>query len=218
MWKRAEGWSFGVPYPMCDEERERIARYGPTVDRWLTELEAVDDPYVLSAADAASCVVFDTTPFDEYQTWETFDVRYFLFSSLWEGGTVGWLSPVDVFFEHLVETLRRLTADGLIAAERGAELVAEMSSLREAFIGCFGEDASEDQAREIAHRELLASPLQRRFRELHRPGAPREADALPRPNRLERRIAKALARKKHEPRASPRRARRQGRHARRRAS
>lgn len=190
MQTRSDGWTFGPANPFSEDQRQWYARHLPTVDRWLTELEDAGDPWWVSAEHAASCLVSNREMNVAEPTWDGFDVGEFLFLDLWEGGTVGSFGSVPIFFDHLVEALRRFTADGIVEAEAGRAWIAQMLDAREDFIRCYDEATPSAESRAIARRHRPPSTLQ--------PAAP---DATP------RRQPKKLRRTRHPRRRSRRRAR-----------
>ncbi|MBW2462481.1 MAG: hypothetical protein JRH11_12605 [Deltaproteobacteria bacterium] len=90
-------------------------------------------------------------------TWEAFDVPDFLFSELWEGGTVGFFGSVPIFFDQMMEALRRFAADGLVDATAAEGWLAVMSDARKDFIECYDEETSERSAAKISRRWQRAS-------------------------------------------------------------
>jgi len=155
--KRSEDWCLGPRNPYTPEEAEWWARHTPTVDRWLTEMEEAGDEWWPSAAHAAFCLLSCRTDDDLGESWDYFDVDRFLFQELWSGGTVGIHGSVPIFFEHLVEALRRFIADGLVDAERGEPWLARMQAAGDDFMRCYSEETSERDAMEIAKGYLKAS-------------------------------------------------------------
>ncbi len=160
--RRPSDWVFGPIHHHSETTARWYTRHTSTVDRWLSELEAADDPWLQSAEHAAFCLVscseFET---QGRPTWDVFDVGDFLFSDLWEGGTVGMVGPVDVFFDHLVEGLRRFVVDGLIEEERGAAWLAQMRARRDDFLRCYSEETSGEESRAIARRHTRDWPFAR---------------------------------------------------------
>lgn len=155
---RPEDWSFGPFHCFNPKERDWYARHAPTVERWLTEFEEARDPWWQSAEHAASCLVMATvTETTDEPSWDVFDVRDFLFSDLWEGGTVGFFGSVPIFFDQLMEALRRFAADGLVDAALAEGWLAVMSDAREDFIHCYDEETSERSSIEISRRWRRAS-------------------------------------------------------------
>ncbi|RLB53365.1 MAG: hypothetical protein DRJ42_12145 [Deltaproteobacteria bacterium] len=150
---RPKDWSFGPLHFYNPKERDWYARHTPTVERWLTEFEEAGDPWWQSAEHAASCLVSSTVFVTQGRpSWDAFNVPDFLFSELWEGGTVGFFGSVPIFFDQLMEALRRFAADGLVDAAVAADWLTEMKSAREDFIRCYDDETSELAATEISRR------------------------------------------------------------------
>lgn len=176
---RSEGWTFGSS--CAETQGEWWARHTPTVDRWLTELEDAGDPWWRSAEHAAFCLV----SYPEYEShpprWDCFDVGRFLFRDLSEGGTVGFFGSVAIFFDQLVEALRRFEADGLLGAAAPGAWVAQMLAARDDFLAYYDEHTSPSVRDAIRDRHLP--------RPLMRP-VPTPSPSVVRPNRRARRLAR----------------------------
>src|ERR1043165_6786017 len=71
--------------------------HDPVVRKWILEMQAAGDPWWQSALHAAYCLVsYRELDLDGSSLlhWDTFDVEYFLFRDLSEGGTVGFYGSV----------------------------------------------------------------------------------------------------------------------------
>jgi hypothetical protein len=135
-------------------------RHLPAAEAWIAELEASHDPFVASAAHAVFCLLSsfafaDDPTFD----WLAFDPHDFLFRDLAEGGTVGMDGPVPVFFDHLVEAIRRFTSAGVIDRPLGAQLVAEMTDAREDFERFYDPSTDDDELLAIERRRSTRPPM-----------------------------------------------------------
>lgn len=157
MRRRPQDWQFGPLRHFCEETREWYARHEPTVDRWLSEMEAQDDPWWPSAAHAAFCLVSSVENLGDRPDWALFDPADFLFTDLSEGGTVSFFGSVPMFFEHLVAALERFAADGLIEADHFEHVCEQVLAARSDFIEYY-ELADADRCREIRAR-YRARPL-----------------------------------------------------------
>ncbi len=145
---RGEGWRFGPPNPFGQREAAWWKRHEATVDRWLAEMEAAEDPWWQSAEHAAHCLVAR----DFEWTWDNFSVANFLFCELCEGGTVGIFGSTEKFFEQLVEALERFVADALIPASKGERWLDEMRGARADFLRCYAATTSETEAMAIVRQ------------------------------------------------------------------
>jgi len=192
MHTRRDHWTLGPRHLFSETQKEWYARHQPTVDRWLTELEDAGDPWWVSAEHAARCLVSNREMNVAEPTWDGFDLGEFLFSDLWEGGTVGYYGSVPIFFDHLVEAMRRFVADGLVEAEAGRTWVAQMLDARDDFIRCYDDATPSAESNAIARR-YRQGPAVVRAR-----AAPPAASASP------RRRPKKLRRTRHARRRSRR--------------
>lgn len=151
--------SFVVP---CEspEAHAFFERHREPTELWLAELEAAEDPFVASAAHAVFCLL-SSFVFAEEPTydWLSFEPADFLFRDLAEGGTVGMDGPAEVFFDQLVEALRRFVDAGVVDAPLGAQLVAEMLDAREDFLRFHDPAASDDELDAIERRRTTRPPM-----------------------------------------------------------
>ncbi|MGE0790844.1 MAG: hypothetical protein AB7S26_34535 [Sandaracinaceae bacterium] len=177
-------------------------RYGPTVKRWMAELEAAGAPHRSCAELLAWTLAVEGDADGDDPTWDRLDLRYFLFYALGAHVIVGVLEvPVPVLFDQLAEAMRRFIDDGVIERTRGEARLAQMGELRDPFIACYDEARPEWDAGRTQRRELALSPRWRAERRELR-GRRRAAHVAPStvgetpPNRLTRRMARACARKK----------------------
>src|SRR5690606_3173957 len=148
--RRRADWSFGPRRPFSEESAAQWKRYEPTVDKWLTEMEAAGDPRWQSAEHAAQCLVADVVDFGK--SWGERSVAEFLFSDLWEGGTVGFFGSHEILFDQLVEAMRRFVSDGLVDARAGKRWLRELADMRGDFLRCYDPETSEEAALAIARR------------------------------------------------------------------
>ncbi|MFW6052146.1 MAG: hypothetical protein ACODAU_13290 [Myxococcota bacterium] len=138
MHTRTPHWTFGPCECFSEELATWWRLHAPVVDEWLSEMEAAGDPWWPSAEHAAFCLV----SYQESQaqmegrspSWDRFDVADFLFHDLHEGGTVAFFGSVRIFFDHLVEALRRFAGAGLLDADQARAWLAKLESAREDFI------------------------------------------------------------------------------------
>lgn len=149
---RKDGWSLGPPNFFSEKDAAWWKRHEPTVDRWLTEMEAASDPWCQAAEHAAYCLVA-SREFD--LTWDGFSVSSFLFGDLSEGGTVGFFGSAEKFFDHLVETLRRFAFDGLVEAAEAERWLSEMADARRDFLRYYDAATPESEAMAIARRRRM---------------------------------------------------------------
>lgn len=181
----SEGWYCGS-LQSSSGESDWYARHEPTAKRWIEELVQAGDPYWSSAKHAAWCLVtnriFEAESSGDEPRWHGFDVGQFLFDDLSEGGTVGLESPPVVFFDQLVEALRRFVADGLVEREPGEAWIARMLAARVDFVRCYDPETSSEEAMAISDRYRPDEPP---------PPPSRTTSAIPfgGPSRRERRAA-----------------------------
>lgn len=130
-----------------EEAKAFFERHMPVSEAWINELEAAHDPYVASAAHAVFCLLSSFWFADEpHYDWYKFNVHDFLFVDLMEGGTVGMDGPVDVFFDHLCEALRRFAYGGAMPASLAANMVVEMNQFRDEFVSVYTPTITEKTA------------------------------------------------------------------------
>jgi hypothetical protein len=136
-----------------DEPHPFLERHRAPVDAWLDELDAKDDPGFESAEHAVYCLLssFHFADHGEYD-WAAFEVPSFLFGDLHESGTVAMFGSVALFFDHLVEALRRFAAAELMAPTTAARILTAMEDCRAAFVRYYDEATSNDEAMAIADR------------------------------------------------------------------
>lgn len=142
------------------EAHDFFERHLPAAEMWIAELEAAQDPFVASAAHAVFCLL-SSFAFAEDPTfdWLAFDPHDFLFRDLAEGGTVGMDGPVPVFFEQLVEALRRFTDTGAIDRPLGTQLVAEMTDARDDFERFYDPCTHDEELLAIERRRSTRPPM-----------------------------------------------------------
>ena len=152
---REKDWSFGSRSASA-AVRAWWASHEPAVDEWLSEMEQAGDEWWQSAEHAAHCLVSYREHVAELRggepSWEDLDVGDFLFHDLWEGGTVGMFGSAPIFFDHLVEAMRRFGRAGVVEKERADRWVAEMEAARDDFVRCYDEETPEEESIAIAGR------------------------------------------------------------------
>lgn len=184
--KRPTDWSFGPYKYYCAADQQWYERAEPTVDRWLLELEEARDPWWQSAEHAASCLV---SSMDFERSWEGFSVATFLFRYMCEGGTAGTYGSVEVFFDHLVEAMRRFGTERVVPPSRAVVWCAQMTAARRDFIRIYDSDCTEKEQRAIM-RKYFSRPW-----ENHELGAQlHEARGQARIRRRAKRVSQAVVR------------------------
>lgn len=163
-------WSLGGRRFYSREHLEWWRVHEVPIRAWLDELESDPEAWVQSAQHAAYCLVSyacrdmgsDLKERDELYSWADFDTNELLFIYLSEGGTVGMCGPVDVFFDDLVEAMRRMS--GVVDAQVCARVIEEMQPAREDFIRFYSGEESEEVLRAIAqpYREHIWPQATRR--------------------------------------------------------
>ncbi len=156
---RSSDWKFGPLRPSSESEAAWWAMHEPVVDEWLREMEATRDPWWQSAQHAAYCLVSH----QEYRaeekraerSWDELSVPDFLFHDLHEGGTVGLFGSVEIFFDQLVEALRRFGAAGIVDPDKAGVWLDELAAARDDFIRYYAEDTSDEEADAIRSRHRL---------------------------------------------------------------
>ena len=111
-------FDFGPRNFYSEETKAFWDQHAAIVRSWLKEMKAADNDFWRSARHAAFCLVsfreFEAEQRDEPPHWREFDVEKFLFSDLQEAGTVCLFGSVSIFFDQLLEGLRRFCDGGLI--------------------------------------------------------------------------------------------------------
>lgn len=116
----------------------------PAMNRWLRELQRAGDLWWRSAQHAASCLVSyresESEMNGESPHWKEFDIDDFLFHVLHEGGTVTFFGSVPIFFDQLVEGLRRFVDAGIVDRENGTAWIEQMCARRARFLQYYSDD------------------------------------------------------------------------------